>query len=251
MIFRKLSKLSPNEKKYWVPVLFGVGTSIALLGISTINSVGVSAWAGWIDIIFGIVFMVWGMIWSKYVSTSETLALAPKVSAEKAIGEKPIEHKGFRHEVLPDKGEPYFLGDNVGLSVKITNLLDQPQVGRFFFLIYLPDGMYLPRPLYPVDFKPREEKTIQLGDPVFCAFLGIFRLVIVVGDAEDDLIKTGATSRPITFQTIFAGYSRDREDYRLQNEMISLTSWIRNLTVILVILTIILIAASLFVIQKQ
>ena len=43
-----------------------------------------------------------------------------------------LKYNNFSHEAILDKNPPYFLGDSVGISVKITNLLDQPQNGRFY-----------------------------------------------------------------------------------------------------------------------
>ena len=162
-----------------------------------------------------------------------------------------VEYNGFRHEALPEREPPYFLGDNVGFKVKITNLSDQRKDGRFVYLIQMPEGTRLERPVHigtdpPLDFAPRETKIVPLGDPVFCAFLGIFQLVLVVGDAERELVSNGKTSQPIRFQTLFAGYSQDRQSYRLQKRLVMLTSWIRGLTIALVCLTLLLAYVSFF-----
>jgi hypothetical protein len=167
------------------------------------------------------------------------------------LGKHVVEHNGFKHEALIGKEPPFFLGDEVGLKVKITNLSDKPQDGRFYYLVFMPGGMRLERPLHimtdsPLNFGPREEKTIQLGDPLFCAFLGIFQLVLVVGNAEKEMIETGKTSQQIEFQALFAGYSQDKESYKLQQKLVTLTNWIRCLTIIVVVLTAALICLSYF-----
>jgi len=90
-----------------------------------------------------------------------------------------VKHNDFRHDSLSDRQPPFFLGDVVGFRVRIKNMLAVKRTGKFFYLIFMPDGTYLNRPVYPVDFEPNEEKVIPLGDPVFCAFLGIFRMVLV------------------------------------------------------------------------
>lgn len=166
-------------------------------------------------------------------------------------GKHQVEYNGFRHQALPEREPPYFLGDNVGFKVEITNLSDQRKDGRFVYFIQMPEGTRLERPVHigtdpPLDFAPRETKIVALGDPVFCAFLGIFQLVLVVGDAERELVSQGKTSQPIRFETLFAGYSQDRESYRLQKRLVTLTSWIRGLTIALVCLTVLLVYVNFF-----
>jgi len=54
-------------------------------------------------------------MWSKYVSTGEKSETSQNMSMGQEEGKRIIEHRGFRHEVLPDRESSYFLGDNVGL----------------------------------------------------------------------------------------------------------------------------------------
>jgi len=227
-----------------VPVLITVGASISFLGVALINALGLRTWAGWVDIALGLTFVAWGAIWSRHLRPSRDV-LSSTNSFEKGTDRRAMNHKDIRHEIITDKEAPYFLGDSVGIKVKLTNLLNQSCTREFFYQIQLPDGMYLSRPLYPVHFGPLEEKVITLGDPVFLHFLGIFRLVIFTGQAEEDLIREGKTSAPVTFQSLFAGYARDREGYQLQTRMVGLTSWIRGLTVVIIVLTAALIVFSL------
>jgi hypothetical protein len=166
-------------------------------------------------------------------------------------GKHIIDYNGFRHEAMPDREPPYFLGDDVGFKVKITNLSDQHKDGRFVYFIQMPGDTRLERPVHigtdpPLDFAPKEEMIIPLGDPMFCAFLGIFQLVLVVGDAEREIVTGGRISSPLRFLTLFAGYSQDRENYRLQKKLVSLTSSISWLTIVLVLLTLFLVYVAFF-----
>jgi len=165
---------------------------------------------------------------------------------KRGSGRRSFDYKDIRHEVLTDKQEPYYMGESVGFQMKLTNLLDEPCTRKFYYMIQLPDGMYLHRPHYPIDFAPRQTKVIPLGDPVFLAFLGIFRLVIVTDEAERLLIEEKVMATQITFQTLFAGYSRDKEGYELQKQMVRLSGNIRLLTIVLVVLTLAVIGFSVF-----
>ena len=124
-------------------------------------------------------------------------------------------------------------------------------MGDFIYIINLPGGMLLPRPLHikpdqPLHFDAKESKIIQLGDPIFCAFLGIFQLLIVTGVSEHSLVNEGGTNFSVfTHLAIFAGLSQDREAYYIQINMVTLTKWICGFTVALVVLTIALIALTL------
>ncbi len=157
-------------------------------------------------------------------------------------------YKDVQHEVIADKEAPYYMGESVGFQIKLTNLLNESCTRKFYYMIQLPDGMSLHRSHYPIKFAARQTKVIPLGDPVFLAFLGIFRLVIVTGEAERLLIEEQKIPAQITFQTLFAGYSRDREGYELQKQTVKLTEKMRwltgalaGLTGVLVVLTAILI----------
>jgi hypothetical protein len=161
-----------------------------------------------------------------------------------------IDYHSFSHEAIVSQEPPYFLGDTIKFKVKITNLLAQPQDGRFFFLIFIPGGMlFRPvnvQPNEPLYFGSNESKIIELGDPIFCAFLGVFRLAIAIGETETMLInqgKIGLTN--FSNLAIYAGLSQDREAYHIQKKMVTLTGWIEGLTISLVILTIALIVLTI------
>ncbi len=65
-----LKRTSVEEKRYWVPILLGIGVSIILFGLTTIRSEGLSSDAGWITLSCGIGMFLWGARWTKYVGTS-------------------------------------------------------------------------------------------------------------------------------------------------------------------------------------
>ena len=54
MLFRQLSMLSKDEKRFWLPTLFGVGVAIICLGLSIIKPI--QCWVGYFDIAAGVVF---------------------------------------------------------------------------------------------------------------------------------------------------------------------------------------------------
>lgn len=85
-----------------------------------------------------------------------------------------------------------------------------------------------------------------MGDPVFLAFLDIFRLVITTDETERLLIEEGKMPAQITFQALFAGYSRDRGGHQLQIQMVKLTQKMERLTIALIVLTAALIGFSVF-----
>jgi hypothetical protein len=150
-------------------------------------------------------------------------------------------YKDILHEVIPDKQEPYYMGQSVSFQLRLTNKLNEHCVRKFYYMIQLPDGMLLNRPHYPIDFAPNQAKTIPLGDPVYLAFLGTFRLVIVTGEAERLLIEEQRMPVQITFDVLFAGYSRDRVNHDLQRQLRFLNWVLVALTVVLVVLTMVLI----------
>ena len=67
---KRLSKMSAEERRYWVPILLGMGLSIILFGLTTIRSEGISSDAGWVTLSCGIGMFLWGARWTKYVGTS-------------------------------------------------------------------------------------------------------------------------------------------------------------------------------------
>lgn len=69
-ITRNLSAVSTEEKRYWVPMLMGIGVSIILFGLTTLRSEGIASDAGWITLFCGIGMFSWGARWSKYVGTN-------------------------------------------------------------------------------------------------------------------------------------------------------------------------------------
>ncbi len=105
--------------------------------------------------------------------------------------------------------------------------------------------MVLTRPLSSIAFEPHEEKMISLGDPIFLHFLGIFRVVIIIGESQGQFLGTGLPTRLLEFHSIFADYSRDAEGYRMQIQMVHLTETIGHLTIVLIILTLALIIFSI------
>ena len=50
----------------------------------------------------------------------------------------------------------------------------------------------------------------------------------------------------MTFETLFAGYSRDREGHELQKQMVKLTGRVGLLTIVLIVLTATLIGLNVF-----
>ncbi len=154
-------------------------------------------------------------------------------------------YKDVCHQVIADREGPYYMGEALGFKARLKNLLNEPCEREFWYRIQLPDGMYLEKPLYPVQFEPREEKVIQLGNPIFLGFLGMMRVVLVTGEAERLLIKGGMPlPERISFLTLFAGYSRDREGYELQKQMVKLTRKIGWLTRVLVGITVVLVVLT-------
>ena len=65
-ITRNLSKVSVKEKRYWVPMLMGIGLSIILFGLTTIRSEGLGSWVGWFTLANGVGMFSWGALWSKH-----------------------------------------------------------------------------------------------------------------------------------------------------------------------------------------
>jgi len=63
-LFNSLSRLSKEEKRFWVPALIGVGVAIICLGVSLINP---SKWTGYFDIAAGFGFLFWAVCWSKAI----------------------------------------------------------------------------------------------------------------------------------------------------------------------------------------
>lgn len=61
-IFRRLSMLSKDEKRFWLPTLFGVGVAIICLGLALIKPI--QWWVGYFDIAVGCVFLFWAVRWS-------------------------------------------------------------------------------------------------------------------------------------------------------------------------------------------
>lgn len=69
-IKKRLSKMSVDEKRYWVPILLGMGLSIILFGLTTIRSEGICSDAGWVTLSCGIGMFSWGVRWTNYLGTS-------------------------------------------------------------------------------------------------------------------------------------------------------------------------------------
>jgi len=67
---KTIKRLSVEERRYWVPILLGMGLSIILFGLTTIRSVGICSDAGWVTLACGIGMFAWGARWTKYVGTS-------------------------------------------------------------------------------------------------------------------------------------------------------------------------------------
>ena len=140
------------------------------------------------------------------------------------------DYRDIHHEVLADRKGIYYMGETLGFSARLTNLFDQNCTREFLYCIQLPDGMRLFRPIAAVSFGPGETKTIRLGQPIFLAFLGTFRVVVMTGEEA--------------FLSLFAGYSRDKEGYELQKKTVCLTKVLGVLTLALVALTIALIVLT-------
>lgn len=242
--FGFFSNVDSDTKRYWIPSLLGIGTAITLFGVSLINLRDINTWSGWLDIFVGL-FMVWrGATWSTQIRHTQPVA-PTNTSLVVQEDRQSIPHKDVLHEVITDIDSPYYMGGSVRFSVRMKNQLDEPCVRKFYYLVQLPDGMTVHRPHYPIEFQPHEVKTVPLGDPIFLGFLGIFRLVILTGEAERELIENGHTSLPITFQTLFAGYSRDREGHEIQKKMVDTTKQVGRLTIALIVLTAALVTFSI------
>jgi len=99
--------------------------------------------------------------------------------------------------------------------------------------------MSVHRPIPPTQFAPHDEKVMSLDPSIFLGFVGIVRVVLMIGNTEKLLRTEGKMPQTVTFLTLFAGYSRDREGHELQKSMVTLTGRINSLTRILVVLTIV------------
>ena len=64
-IFRRLSTLSKDEKRFWLPTLFGVGVAIICLGLTLIKPI--QWWVGYFDIAVGFGFLFLALRWSKAI----------------------------------------------------------------------------------------------------------------------------------------------------------------------------------------
>ncbi len=69
-IIERLKQASEKEKSSWVPILMGIGVSIILFGLSSLNLQGLSNITAWITLACGIGMFSWGVRWSKYVETN-------------------------------------------------------------------------------------------------------------------------------------------------------------------------------------
>ena len=65
MLFRQLAILSKEEKRFWLPTLFGIGVAIICLGLSVIKPI--ACWVGYFDIAVGFGFLFWAVRWSKAI----------------------------------------------------------------------------------------------------------------------------------------------------------------------------------------
>jgi len=60
-------KGSEEEKRSWVPALFGFGIAFFAIGISII---GAPKWVGWFDVVAAIGFIWLGFTWSRLAKPS-------------------------------------------------------------------------------------------------------------------------------------------------------------------------------------
>jgi len=226
--------VNTEEKKYWIPVLLGIGTSIALFGVANLTATlkpelvhNATIITSWITILIGLGMVGLGGTWSSQSSITNI----------NKVKHRSFLYQGFTLEATPDRKAPFFMGEDIGFSVKIKNITDQPKSKKFFFIVKLPDGMLVRRFKEIINFGPNEERYIRLDPPIFLGFLGIFMLTLVVGRCEERY-ATGDFSGSITgFETLFSGYSRDHDGFTLQRKIAFLTRVLVALTIILVVLT--------------
>jgi hypothetical protein len=154
------------------------------------------------------------------------------------------------HEVVPDRQGIYFLGEKLGFTIKLTNLLSSNCTKDFSYIIQLPDHIYLSTYTGQLQFGPNEIKTMRLGREIFLAFEGVFR-VVVITPPPTNLPASLNLPQATQFLTLFVGYSRDRKGFNLQRDLLGLTSQLKWLTVILVVLTVLLFIFGLIEVSRQ
>jgi len=156
-----------------------------------------------------------------------------------------VNYKDVWHEVLPDKEPPYFLGDIVELKVKLTNMLDQPRIMKFVYSVRLPEGMSVNTSIHEVKLEPGGKEIITLPQPLYLHFLGVFRVVVLTGIAEQDHIDGRDKVHTSPFLSIFAEYSRDREGYEVQKKLEKLNGRLFWLTTALFAVTVLWVALTI------
>lgn len=154
-------------------------------------------------------------------------------------------YQGVRHEPIPDREEPYFLGEEIKFKLKLTNETGEYISRPFFYIFILPGGQSVQRNLPSITLAPGESRIFDLGEPIYLGFLGSFLLGIIVGQTDKWLLNPESSPPALTeHKTIFSAYSRDKESFEFQKRMEQATVsterstiWTKRLTIILAILT--------------
>jgi hypothetical protein len=64
-LLSRLAMLNKDQKRFWLPTLFGVGVAIICLGLSIIEPIG--SWVGYFDIMVGFGLLYWAVRWAKAI----------------------------------------------------------------------------------------------------------------------------------------------------------------------------------------
>lgn len=152
-----------------------------------------------------------------------------------SLQSRTVELDGYSFTVIPDRSEPYFLGESIGYTLRIKSLWHGTEgaIKEFNILILFPGGGTLVRPLGRQEFKENEDKTFRLDPPIYLGFLGFFSVTLPLGSTERLILAGLGTGQIIQYEAIITANSRDRLAFQLDNRLARLTWVLVALTILM------------------